>query len=101
MPEIDGLDLVRSLKNRKVDVPVIVITGHSDVPLAVEAMKAGAADFIGKPYDGEVLLGASLKKRLAALSARERQVLEGVGAGPQNKTIFVQGRTSAELRKFV
>jgi len=106
MPEIDGLDLVRSLKNRKVDVPVIVITGHSDVPLAVEAMKAGAADFIGKPYDGEVLLGAvrsalsarktdekpdseraEIKKRLAALSARERQVLEGLVAGHQNKTI--------------
>jgi len=60
MPEIGGLELVRSLKKLKVDLPVIVITGHSDVPLAVEAMKAGAVDFIQKPYDGEVLLGAAL-----------------------------------------
>ena len=60
MPEIGGLELVRSLKKLKVDLPVIVITGHSDVPLAVEAMKAGAVDFIQKPYEGEVLLGAAL-----------------------------------------
>jgi FixJ family two-component response regulator len=58
MPEIGGLEIVRSLKKLKLDIPVIVITGHSDVPLAVEAMKAGAADFIEKPYDGEALLAA-------------------------------------------
>jgi two-component system, LuxR family, response regulator FixJ len=106
MPEIGGLEIVRSLKKLKLDIPVIVITGHSDVPLAVEAMKVGAADFIEKPYDGEALLAAvrsalsaqradaqrdgeraRIQERLAALSPRERQVLEGLVAGHPNKTI--------------
>jgi two-component system, LuxR family, response regulator FixJ len=106
MPEIDGLELVRKLKHLKVDLPVIVITGHGDVPLAVEAMKAGAVDVIEKPYDDEVLLGAvrsalnarkaeekrdgeraAIQERLAALSPRERQVLDGLIAGYHNKTI--------------
>jgi two-component system, LuxR family, response regulator FixJ len=106
MPEIGGLEIVRSLKKLKLDIPVIVITGHSDVPLAVEAMKVGAADFIEKPYDGEALLAAvrsalntrrldaqrdgeraQIQERLAALSPRERQVLEGLVAGHPNKTI--------------
>jgi two-component system response regulator FixJ len=106
MPEIDGLELVRSLKRLNVDLPVIVITGHGDVPLAVDAMKAGAVDFIEKPYDGEVLLAAvrsalsarrtdakrdseraEIQERLAALSPRERQVLDGLVAGQPNKTI--------------
>jgi two-component system, LuxR family, response regulator FixJ len=106
MPQIDGLELVRSLKRLNVDMPVIVITGHGDVPLAVEAMKAGAVDFIEKPYDGEMLLAAvrsalsaqrtdakrdgeraEIQDRLAALSPRERQVLDGLVAGQHNKTI--------------
>jgi two-component system response regulator FixJ len=106
MPEIDGLELVRWLKRLKVDLPVIVITGHGDVPLAVESMKAGAVDFIEKPYDGEILLAAvrsalsaqrsdakrdgeraEIQERLAALSPRERQVLDGLIAGQHNKTI--------------
>lgn len=106
MPEISGLDIIRSLKKLKLDMPVIVITGHSDVPLAVEAMKAGAVDFIEKPYDGEALLAAvrsaltaqradtrrdgereQIRERLAALSPRERQVLNGLVAGHHNKTI--------------
>ena len=106
MPEIGGLEIVRSLKKLKLDIPVIVITGHSDVPLAVEAMKAGAVDFIEKPYDGEALLAAvrsalsaqkadakrdgeraQIQERLAALSPRERQVLDGLVAGHHNKTI--------------
>jgi two-component system response regulator FixJ len=106
MPEIDGLELVRSLKRRKAGLPVIVITGQADVPLAVQAMKAGAVDFIEKPYDGEVLLGAvqsalnahgkdvrrdseraEIRARLAALSQRERQVLDGLIAGQPNKAI--------------
>ena len=106
MPDVDGLELVRTLKKLKVDLPVIVITGHGDVALAVEAMKAGAVDFIEKPYDGEILLGAvrsalstqradatrsgeraEILERLAALSSRERQVLDGLVAGQYNKTI--------------
>lgn len=106
MPGISGLDLLRCLKELKVSMPVVVITGHGDVPLAVEAMKGGAADFIEKPFDDEVLLAAvrtalrshaneverqaaqdAVMDRLTSLSARERQVLEGLVAGHPNKTI--------------
>jgi len=58
MPEISGLELLRRLKSSGIGCPVIVITGQADVPVAVEAIKLGAADFIEKPYDAEVLLGA-------------------------------------------
>ena len=106
MPEITGIDLLRRLRELKISLPVIVITGHGDVPLAVEAMKIGAADFIEKPFDDEVLLAAvrsalnqqehesqksaeraEINNRLATLSARERQVLEGLVAGHANKVI--------------
>jgi two-component system, LuxR family, response regulator FixJ len=106
MPGMSGIELLRRLRELKFDLPVIVITGHGDVPLAVEAMKSGAADFIEKPFDDEILLAsvrASLASqssdqeqlaarsviaaRLAALSVRERQVLEGLVAGNPNKTI--------------
>ena len=106
MPGLSGFDLLRRLKELHSAVPVIVITGHGDVPLAVEAMKSGAADFLEKPFDDEALLaavnvalrdqGASAKRdadrvgvmdRLATLTARERQVLEGLVAGHPNKTI--------------
>ena len=106
MPEMTGLELVRRLKAEGVETPVIVITGHADVPLAVEAMKAGVADFIEKPFDGDALLaaiGAALREgsdrqraaeeraevmeRLASLSGREREVLEGLVAGHANKVI--------------
>jgi two-component system response regulator FixJ len=106
MPEISGLDLLRRVKELKPELPVIVITGHGDVPLAVEAMKLGAADFIEKPFDDEALLAAigaaldrnrqrereeakllELRTRLASLSAREREVLDGLVAGQPNKTI--------------
>ena len=71
MSEIDGIELLRRLKSLKVGWPVIGISGHADVPLAIEAMKQGAVDFIEKPYDGSVLLGAvtaalSLHDRIAA-----------------------------------
>ena len=56
MPEMSGIDLLRRLKELGVALPVIVITGHGDVPLAVEAMKVGAVDFLEKPFDDEVLL---------------------------------------------
>ena len=106
MPELSGIDLLRRLKERGVDLPVIVMTGHGDVPLAVEAMKLGAADFFEKPFDDEALVAAvraalsrrrddsrhkvelaQIHERLAVLSNRERQVLEGLVAGRPNKTI--------------
>jgi two-component system response regulator FixJ len=106
MPDISGLDLLRRLRELHVGLPVIVITGHGDVPLAVEAMKAGALDFLEKPFDDDALLtsvnaalrhqGADAKReadragvveKLASLSNRERQVLEGLVAGHPNKTI--------------
>ena len=106
MPEVDGLELQRKLKALKNTMPVIVITGHGDVALAVEAMKAGAIDFIEKPFDDEGLLAtirsalarhegdrergsraAEVRARLALLSERERQVLDGLVAGKANKVI--------------
>ena len=106
MPEISGVDLLRRLRERKVAIPVIVITGHGDVQLAVEAMKIGAADFIEKPFDDDVLLAAvksaldrseknvqneaersSLLEKVASLSNREREVLDGLVAGKPNKII--------------
>ena len=106
MPGLSGLDLLRRLRELNIGVPVIVMTGHGDVPLAVEAMKSGAADFLEKPFDDEALLGAVrsalsknatdherqaqksvIKDRLASLSSRERDVLEGLVAGNPNKTI--------------
>jgi two-component system response regulator FixJ len=105
MPGLSGLELVRRLRDQGLDFPVIVMTGHADVPLAVEAMKAGAVEFLEKPFEEEVLLRAvqialrggppgqdpTEKKRLRAifeaLSPREQQVLDGVVAGKLNKVI--------------
>jgi two-component system, LuxR family, response regulator FixJ len=106
MPGMSGIELLHRLRDLKVSMPVIVITGHGDVPLAVEAMKGGAMDFIEKPFDDEVLLSAvrsalsahtsgskrqalktTINSRLASLSNREREVLEGLVAGHPNKTI--------------
>ena len=106
MPEMSGIELLRRLRENGIDIPVIVITGHGDIPLAVEAMKYGASDFFEKPYDDEALLTAvrsalnqqegavqkaaeraALNERLATLSNRERQVLEGLVAGKPNKII--------------
>lgn len=106
MPDIDGLELLRRLKSSEIKWPVIVITGHGDVPLAVEAIKSGAQDFIEKPYEGAVLLEAvrvalavhstdvrketergETDERLATLTARERQVMLGLVAGQPNKMI--------------
>jgi two-component system response regulator FixJ len=106
MPEITGIDLLKKVKEVKPDLPVIVITGHGDIALAVEAMKIGAVDFLEKPFDDDHLLAAvksaldreadlvqrkaevnEIQDKLAALSNRERQVLEGLVAGNANKTI--------------
>jgi len=106
MPGMSGVELLRRLKELKISVPVIVITGHGDVALAVEAMKAGAVDFLEKPFDDDVLLASvqsALKRqdgetkrhserleiegRLAGLSNRERDVLGGLVAGRANKQI--------------
>lgn len=106
MPGMNGLELVRRLRDRGHQLPVIVITGHADVPLAIEALKAGVVDFLEKPFDDEALLaairsaqasgGASaqateerrrFEAMLATLSPRETEVLRGVVAGKQNKVI--------------
>ncbi|MDX8456573.1 response regulator FixJ [Mesorhizobium sp. VK9D] len=106
MPGIDGIEFLRQLKARGLGVPVIVMTGHADVALAVQAMKEGAADFIEKPFDDQVLIDAirsaldnrsqpvaahpqstEIRKNLATLSERERQVLDGLVSGLPNKTI--------------
>lgn len=106
MPEMTGIDLLRHVKKTHPDLPVIIITGHGDISLAVEAMKIGATDFLEKPFDGQQLLAAvrqaltqdadtgkrkaelaDIQEKLAALSNRERQVLEGLVAGNANKNI--------------
>ena len=106
MPDLSGIDLLRRLNDLKITVPVIVITGHGDVALAVEAMKIGAIDFLEKPFDDEVLLAsvnlalqqqdgqakrrierAEIESRTAALSQRERDVLDELVAGRANKQI--------------
>jgi two-component system response regulator FixJ len=106
MPGIDGLEFLRRLKARGNTLPVIVMTGHADVPMAVEAMKEGAVDFIEKPFGDEVFLAAvrsallrqeknvhqtpellQAQARLSSLSERERQVLDGLVAGKANKVI--------------
>lgn len=106
MPSIDGLELQRRLRAQNNRSPMIIMTAHADIALAVEAMKGGAIDFLEKPIDHELLLSAiqaalsrgrgenradersaEVRARLKLLSARERQVLEGVVAGKSNKII--------------
>ncbi|GGD55504.1 response regulator [Erythrobacter arachoides] len=106
MPGTSGVELTERLKQRDVPVPVIVITGHADVPLAIQAMKAGASDFIEKPFDDVTIL-SSIRKvlaekagdeqlhsernevvhRIGLLSAREHEVVDGLVAGKANKVI--------------
>ena len=114
MPGIDGLELQRRLGELELRLPVIVMTGHGDVPLAVEAMKAGAVDFIEKPFDDEVMLSAiraalasqaddrernaraaAIQERIARLSDRERDVLDRLVAGKANKVIAYELGISA------
>jgi two-component system response regulator FixJ len=105
MPDINGIDLLKAVKSRRPEIPVIVITGHGDIALAVEAMKLGASDFLEKPYGDEAMVAAveraletrsgaprdedrrDLLARIDLLSAREKQVLVGVVGGKTNKVI--------------
>lgn len=106
MPDLDGVELLRRLKERDAMLPAIVISGHGDVQMAVEAMKNGALDFIEKPFSDDVIITAieravrqaetstrddattkAITSRLASLSERETQVLKGVVEGLPNKAI--------------
>jgi len=106
MPDMNGVELLLALRKTGSVLPAIVITGHADVPMAVQAMKAGALDFIEKPFEEEILLRAleraagnldskpvsrdaipAIRAHLATLTERERQVLTRVVAGQPNKTI--------------
>lgn len=106
MPGLDGIDLLKRLKQDHRALPIVVMTGHGDIPLAVEAMKLGAIDFLEKPFEDERLLNAittalsrtademkneaaaaEVAARIASLSPRERQVMEGLVAGLSNKLI--------------
>lgn len=106
MPGMDGMELLRQLKAVGSQLPVVVMTGHGDISLAVQAMKSGAVDFIEKPFDDEMMLSAitsalarrrsereegsavsEVHARLKLLTERERQVLDGLVAGKPNKII--------------
>jgi len=106
LPGMNGLELQRALAERQIRMPIIFITGHGDIPMAVEAVNAGALDFLEKPFDNEALLArveeaivadrerrmreaasAEIDQRLERLTPRERQVMEGILAGKLNKVI--------------
>ncbi|MBN8500667.1 MAG: response regulator transcription factor [Sphingomonadales bacterium] len=106
MPEMDGLQVQAAMADRGIDMPVIVLTGHGDVTIAVQAMKAGAVEFLEKPFEKAALLAAleraftrlerkdnrelderEARTRIAALTPREREILEGLAKGYPNKTI--------------
>ena len=106
MPGVSGVELLHRLNELQIRIPVIVITGHGDLQLAVQAMKQGAVDFLEKPFDDEVLIAAvrsalerwqkgaleqvereQVHERLASLTRREREVLQGLLAGKANKVI--------------
>jgi two-component system response regulator FixJ len=106
MPGIDGIELLKRLKEQSSAFPILIMTGHGDVPLAVEAMKLGAVDFLEKPFEDDRLtamidsairqaepaakneaVAQDIAARVASLSPRERQVMEGLIAGLSNKLI--------------
>lgn len=109
MPGMTGIELLKTLKARAFPLPVIVITGHGDIPLAVDAMREGAADFLEKPYNDDALLQsidravasmkpaaenddakAAILRRIAELSGREAEVMTGLVAGKSNKVIAIE-----------
>jgi FixJ family two-component response regulator len=109
LPGVSGIELQRDLTARGVTIPIIFITGHGDIPMSVEAMKAGAMEFLTKPFRGQVLLDAihkaierdrsirhekaglaELRARLNSLTRREREVMRGVIAGKLNKEIAAE-----------
>lgn len=106
MPDMDGLQVQKEMATRGINMPVVVLTGHGDVSIAVQAMKAGAVDFLEKPFEKASLLDAINRAfaridqanvraveesdalvRIAVLSPREKEVLEGLAQGYPNKTI--------------
>ncbi|SIN60749.1 two component transcriptional regulator, LuxR family [Parasphingorhabdus marina DSM 22363] len=106
MPEMNGLEVQQAMVKQGIDMPVVILTGHGDVEIAVQAMRAGAINFLEKPYEKEALLAAmeeafqrlenrdlkeiaasEAKVRLACLTGRERDVLDGLMTGYPNKTI--------------
>ncbi len=106
MPGLDGLELLKRLKEKRKELPIIIMTGHGDIPLAVEAMKQGAIDFLEKPFEDDRVVAriteaikqgreharddavsAEIAARIASLSPRERQVMDGLVAGLSNKLI--------------
>jgi len=106
MPDMDGIELQQTLARRGIGLPVIIMTGHGDVPLAVKAMKAGAIDFLEKPFEEENLLasirialakntskhakseeGEQTRARISELTPREKEVLDQLVDGHQNKMI--------------
>ncbi len=108
MPGVSGIELLKKLKTERFPLPVIIMTGHGDIPLAVEAMREGAADFIEKPYQDDVLLRsiaralatvrpvreadnmkADILRRIGELSGREAEVMAGLVAGKSNKVIAI------------
>jgi two-component system response regulator FixJ len=106
MPKMNGIELIEKMKEDRLSIPVVVLTAHADVPLAVEAMKLGAIDLLEKPFDDEALLAAisaalqrrcadedrnreilGIRKRFATLTRREHEILEGLLKGSSNKVI--------------
>jgi FixJ family two-component response regulator len=109
LPGLSGLDLQNHLASDRTDMPIIFITGHGDIPMTVQAMKAGAVEFLTKPFGDDALLGAirnalersqaergrqtetrALRERYASLSRREREVMARVAAGRLNKQVAAE-----------
>jgi two-component system response regulator FixJ len=124
MPGLSGLDLIETMRKRHISMPIIVITGHADIPLAVQAMKQGAVDFLEKPFDEDALLASiqqvlrcknddaarkakvqSILSKLATLTRRENEVLAGLLKGQSNKVIahelYISVRTVEVHRAMV